>query len=62
MHGVLSDEDCHCVGGHIKEAVVGATFEAYIVDFGKEIRREMDSKIGLRLLQCERGVNPHKGS
>ncbi len=53
MHGVLSDEQYACVGGHVKEGVVGATFEAYIVDFGKEITRALDPEIGLKLLQCE---------
>lgn len=53
MHTVLSDENFSCVGGHLKEGIVGATCEIYLVNFEKEITRSFDSEIGLKLLQCE---------
>lgn len=53
IHGVVSDKNFECHGGHIQSAVVGATCEVYLVDFQKEVTRELDSEIGLKLLQCE---------
>lgn len=53
MHGVVSDKNFQCFGGHVKSAVIGATCEMYITDFEKEVTRKMDEEIGLKLLHCE---------
>lgn len=53
IHTVLANENFACIGGHLKEAVVGATCEVYLVDFKKKIERKLDSEIGLKLLDCK---------
>lgn len=53
MHGVFSDSNFSCIGGHVKEGKAGATVEVYITPFEKPITRVMDQGIGLKLLQCE---------
>lgn len=52
IHAVLSDENFICYGGHLKEAVVGATCEVHLVDFETKLQRKYDSEIGLKLLDC----------
>lgn len=53
IHAVFSNENFTCVGGHLKEAVVGPTCEVYLVDFGKKVERKYDEEIGLKLLDCQ---------
>lgn len=56
MHTVLSDENFSCIGGHLKEGIVGATCEVNIIDLQKEIHREFDEEVGLKLLHCEENI------
>jgi len=53
IHTVLSDENFTCIGGHLEEAVVGATCEVYLVDLGMNIERKYDNGIGLKLLDFQ---------
>ncbi len=53
IHTVLSDEDFNCFGGHLKQAVVGATCEIYIISSETKIERALDEKIGLKLLKLK---------
>ncbi len=53
IHTVLSDENFTCIGGHLEEAVVGATCEVYLVDLGINIERKFDQEIGLKLLDFQ---------
>jgi predicted DNA-binding protein with PD1-like motif len=48
-HIVLSDSTFCCYGGHLKEAVVGATLEIVLQPF-KAIERKFDRETGLNLL------------
>lgn len=52
MHIVLGREDLTCVGGHLKEATVGATCEIFLIPLDKTVERVYDEEIGLKLLQC----------
>ncbi|MBU1197098.1 DUF296 domain-containing protein [Candidatus Micrarchaeota archaeon] len=49
-HAVISDHSFQCFGGHVKEARVSATLELFVTEL-KKIRREMDSEVGLKLLE-----------
>lgn len=51
-HCVLSNKKFECMGGHLKEAVVGATCEIYLFKESIKIKRKLDEKIGLNLLDC----------
>jgi predicted DNA-binding protein with PD1-like motif len=53
IHGIFSDSDLHCYGGHIKEAVVGPTCEVYLIDFQTDLQRVLDDTTGLKLLHCK---------
>ena len=50
-HGVLSKRDSQTVGGHIKEAVVGATLEVVIHAEDIRVDRALDEATGLPLMQ-----------
>lgn len=52
IHSVLSSDKFECVGGHLKEGIVGATCEIHLTKFDKKIERKMDEKVGLKLLDC----------
>jgi uncharacterized protein len=53
IHTVLSNENFVCIGGHLKEATVGATCEVYLTDLDTKIERIIDEEIGLKLLNCQ---------
>ncbi len=53
IHTVLSDIDFSCMGGHLKNAIVGATCEVFLFDFEEDIERIYDEDIGLKLLNCD---------
>lgn len=52
-HGVFSNENLECKGGHLKEGVVGATCEIFLTKQDIELKREFDPEIGLKLLDCK---------
>lgn len=52
-HGVLSDRDFNCVGGHIKQAVVSITAEIFITEVDFPIHRKPDSETGLDLFAIQ---------
>ncbi len=49
-HMVISNNTFQCFGGHLKEAVVGATLEVLIVKLDKGLTRVFDDNTGLKLL------------
>ncbi len=49
-HITLADKDFKSFGGHLKEAVVGATFEVVLIESDQEVKRYVDSEIGLNLI------------
>jgi len=55
IHAVLANDDFICSGGHLKEAVVGATGEIYLFSLKDAIERIFDEEIGLKLLDCKIG-------
>lgn len=52
IHSVLSNDKFECMGGHLKDGIVGATCEIHLTKFDKKIERKMDEKVGLKLLDC----------
>jgi len=52
-HIVLSNENFETFAGHVKEGVVGATFEVSIFEDQEVIERYHDSEIGLNLINQE---------
>ena len=53
IHTVLSNEKFECVGGHLKQALVGPTLEVVIEKIEAEVDRKLDDEIGLNLLNFE---------
>ncbi|MDP3710475.1 MAG: DNA-binding protein [bacterium] len=49
-HGVFSDEEMKCWGGHVKELTVAATCEMFLIHTDGELNREFSAEIGLNLL------------
>lgn len=52
IHITLGKEDLTCMGGHLKEATVGATCEIFLSPLQEKIERVYDEEIGLKLLKC----------
>ena len=50
VHCVLSNENFETIGGHLKEAVIGATCEIFVTQNEIEIKRLYDDETGLKLL------------
>lgn len=50
IHTVLSVENFQTVGGHLKEALVGATLEIFMQIVDAKLDRVMNDEIGLKLL------------
>ncbi len=50
IHIALSNHNFEAIGGHLKEATVGATCEVMISDLATEMIRIYDDQIGLKLL------------
>jgi len=53
LHAVLSDQDFHTVGGHVKDLVAGATVELFIHRAYQPTKRKMDTDTGLQLLDIK---------
>lgn len=53
FHINLSDNSFQAFGGHLKEGVISATFEAIIETIDGNIDREFSSEVGLNLLKFE---------
>lgn len=49
-HIVVSNENMDCFGGHLKEGIVSATCEVFLIKINGNINRKHDSIIGLNLL------------
>jgi len=49
IHGVFGDTAYKTVGGHVKEAIVGATCELHLTDTEETVERAQDDSIGLKL-------------
>lgn len=50
-HIVVSGRDFISYSGHLEEAIVGATFEAVVIEDKKILKRYSDLEIGLNLLE-----------
>ena len=53
VHCVLSNENYETIGGHLKEATIGATCEVFVIQNEIGITREFDGKTGLKLLDLD---------
>ena len=49
-HIVVSDEEMHTFGGHLKEAAVGPTGEIVLIPLPDPVERKFSEEIGLNLL------------
>lgn len=52
IHTVLSDEDFHCIGGHLFRAKVAVTCEIRLTVITSKVQRVFNNEIGLKLIQC----------
>lgn len=50
-HGVFSDENNVCLGGHVKKMITGATCEVFMIRLDQEIERAKSEKIGINLME-----------
>lgn len=53
IHTVLSDDNFQTVGGHLKEATVGATLELFIKILNAQLTRATNDEVGLKLLELK---------
>ncbi|GEM_PF-567769 len=53
VHVTLGDSHYAVIGGHLKNASVGATTEILFIPFVNPIHRELDGEIGLQLISGE---------
>ncbi len=53
IHASIADQKLQMFGGHVQEMVVGVTVEVILTKFDGSIVRELDEKIGLKLLQLD---------
>ncbi len=49
-HATVSDSEMHSFGGHLKEAVVGASCEVFLTPLQGKIERKYDDITGLKLI------------
>lgn len=52
-HGIFSDENFVCLGGHVTNATVSATCEVYLTNFNSPLVRKENHEIGLKLLDLD---------
>lgn len=52
-HATVSDNEMHAFGGHLKEAIVGASCEVFLQPLQGKIERKHDEKTGLKLMQID---------
>lgn len=52
-HATASDNEMHAFGGHLKEAVIGASCEVFLKPLQGKIERKHDDKTGLKLMQID---------
>lgn len=52
-HATVSDREMHSFGGHLKEAVVGASCEVFLTPLGGKLERKQDEKTGLKLMELD---------
>ncbi len=52
-HATVSDAEMHAFGGHLKEAIVGASCEVFITPLQGKLERKHDEKTGLNLLKFD---------
>lgn len=53
IHILFSDPELQCFGGHLKEAIIGATCEIYLFTHSVRVERVLDCDIGLKLLDLK---------
>ena len=49
VHGVFSDPELHCIGGHVFSMDTAVTLEVFLNPHDTTIVRELDENIGLKL-------------
>ena len=52
-HATVSDNEMHAFGGHLKEALVGASCEVFLMPLQGRIERKYDEKTGLKLMHVD---------
>lgn len=52
-HATVSDNEMHSFGGHLREAVVGASCEVFLTPLQGKLERAYDKKTGLKLMRIE---------
>ena len=52
-HATVSDNEMHSFGGHLKEAVVGASCEIFLTPLQGKLERKYDEKTGLKLIHFD---------
>ncbi len=52
-HATVSDNEMHAFGGHLKEAIIGASCEVFLTPLQEKIERKPDEKTGLNLLMLD---------
>ncbi len=57
IHMAISDDSFSTFGGHLKEALVGATCEVMITTLNTEITRMMEDEVGLKLLSLSDAIH-----
>lgn len=50
IHINIADEDCRSFGGHVKNAIISATFEGFFYLIDGEIHREINQDVGIPLM------------
>ncbi|MBI3036744.1 DNA-binding protein [Candidatus Woesearchaeota archaeon] len=52
-HATVSDNEMHAFGGHLKEAVVGASCEIFLQPLQGKLERKYDDTTGLKLIHSD---------
>ncbi|MBI2550504.1 DNA-binding protein [Candidatus Woesearchaeota archaeon] len=52
-HATVSDSEMHSFGGHLKEAVVGASCEVFLTPLQGKLERKYDDTTGLKLIHFD---------
>src|SRR3989338_4069321 len=52
-HATVSDSEMHSFGGHLKEAVVGASCEIFLQPLHGKLERKYDDTTGLKLINFD---------
>lgn len=51
IHAAIAGHDLHVLGGHVQEMTVGVTVEVFLTPNEGGVKRKLDEKIGLKLME-----------